>query len=77
MKPASPGFDDVIGIARAHNIYVFIDPMETIGWLQTLRNNGLTSAHEFGRYLGRRYKTFALQAQLFSLDYGNCFHVSI
>lgn len=63
--------DHVIGIAAAHDIYVFIDPMETIGWLQTLRNNGPNSAYAYGRYLGRRYKKFANVGWISGNDFNN------
>jgi hypothetical protein len=33
--------DHIITLAAKHGIFVFIDPIETIGWLKTLRNNGL------------------------------------
>ena len=58
-KPSEAYFtrlDHMIEIAAAHDIYVFIDPMETIGWLPTLRNDGLQAAFAYGQYLGRRYK---------------------
>ncbi len=32
--------DHIISIAGKHGILVFVDPIETIGWLPTLRNNG-------------------------------------
>lgn len=63
--------DHIIEIAAAHDIFVFIDPMETIGWLQTLRNNGLQSAYTYGQYLGRRYKKFANVGWLSGNDFNN------
>lgn len=48
--------DHMVQIAAKHGILVFIDPAETNGWLQTLRNNGLAAAYAYGQYLGRRYK---------------------
>ena len=48
--------DHIITLAGKHGILVFIDPMETIGWLPTLRNNGLAADYAYGQYLGRRYK---------------------
>ena len=48
--------DHIVIMAGKHNLLVFLDPMETNGWLPTLRNNGLTSAYSFGQYLGNRYK---------------------
>ena len=37
---------------------VFLDPIETGGWLRVLRDNGLAKAYAFGRYLGLRYRKF-------------------
>lgn len=51
--------DHVIRIAANHHQAVFLDPMETIGWLSTLRNNGVKAAYAYGQYLGGRYKRFA------------------
>ena len=45
-------------IAADHHQAVFLDPMETIGWLPALRNNGLKAAYAYGQYLGRRYRRF-------------------
>jgi len=50
--------DHIVGIAARHHQAVFLDPMETIGWLPTLRNNGPKAALAYGQYLGRRYKRF-------------------
>jgi len=51
--------DHIVQIAAHHHQAVFLDPMETIGWLPTLRNNGLKAAYAYGQYLGTRYKRFA------------------
>jgi hypothetical protein len=51
--------DHMIEIAAAHDFFVFIDPVETAGWLQTLRNNGPQVAYAYGQYLGRRYKKYS------------------
>ena len=61
--------DHIIKLAAKHNILVFIDPMETSGWLPTLRNNGLTAAYSYGQYLGNRYKDFANVAWLNGNDF--------
>jgi hypothetical protein len=50
--------DHMIRIAAKHGIVVFLDPMETIDWLPTLRNNGVDSCFTYGRFLGKRYKDF-------------------
>jgi len=51
--------DHILQLATAHHLAVFLDPMETIGWLPTLRRNGVHAAYEFGQFLGRRYGRFA------------------
>jgi hypothetical protein len=45
-------------LAAKHHLFVFLDPMETIGWLETLRNNGMKAAFAYGQFLGNRYKGF-------------------
>jgi hypothetical protein len=61
--------DYAVKSAAKHGILVFIDPMETIGWLPTLRNNGLDAAFAYGRYLGKRYKRFQNVAWLSGNDF--------
>ncbi len=51
--------DHIVELAAKHGILVFLDPIETAGWLQTLRNNGLAAAYSYGQYLGNRYKRFS------------------
>jgi hypothetical protein len=50
--------DGIINLADANGIVVILDPIETIGWLRTLRANGIDKAFVFGQYLGNRYKSF-------------------
>ena len=50
--------DRMVQIATDHHQAVFLDPIETIGWLQALRNNGPKTAYAYGQYLGRRYRRF-------------------
>jgi hypothetical protein len=38
---------------------VFLNPIETGGWLGVLRHNGVARARAYGRFLGQRYKSFA------------------
>jgi hypothetical protein len=61
--------DHIITLAAKHGIFVFLDPIETIGWLGTLRNNGLTAAYAYGQYLGRRYQGFSNLAWLNGNDF--------
>ena len=35
---------------------MFLDPIETGGWLTTVENNGATKAFNYGAFLGNRYK---------------------
>ena len=51
--------DHILQLATAHHLAVFLDPMETIGWLPTLRRNGVQAAYQYGQFLGRRYGSFA------------------
>ncbi len=50
--------DHIVQLAANHHLAVFLDPMETIGWLATLRNNGVKAAYAYGQYLGNRYRSF-------------------
>jgi hypothetical protein len=48
----------MINEAAQQGIVVFLDPIETGGWLTTLENNGATAAYNYGVYVGNRYKNF-------------------
>ena len=50
--------DAMIRLAAKQRMAVFLDPIETGGWLTVLRDNGLKKAYAFGRYLGVRYRKF-------------------
>ncbi len=71
-KPSEAYFtrlDHIVMSAERHGILVFLDPMETNGWLPTLRNNGLQAANAFGQYLGNRYKRFSNVAWISGNDF--------
>jgi hypothetical protein len=51
--------DQMIRLAAKAGIVVFLDPIETGGWLGVLRANGPTKAFAYGRFLGKRYKNDA------------------
>ena len=51
--------DHIVEIAGRHHQAVFLNPMETIGWLATLRNNGPSAAYAYGQYLGKRYERYS------------------
>ena len=48
--------DHMINLAASHGILVILDPAETIGFLGTLRSNGVAKCRAYGQYLGNRYK---------------------
>ena len=50
--------DSMINLAAANKMVVFLDPIETAGWLTVLRANGLVKAREYGEFLGNRYSSF-------------------
>jgi hypothetical protein len=61
--------DHMVALAGKHDMLVFLAPLETNGWLPTLRNNGLKSAYSFGQYLGNRYKRFTNVAWISGNDF--------
>ena len=61
--------DHIIQLAAKHHLLIFIDPIETIGWLPALRNNGAKAAYAYGQYLGTRYKNFSNVAWLNGNDF--------
>jgi hypothetical protein len=61
--------DHFIQLAGKHHLLVFIDPIETIGWLPALRNNGDKAAYAYGQYLGNRYKDYSNVAWLNGNDF--------
>jgi Protein of unknown function (DUF4038)/Putative collagen-binding domain of a collagenase len=50
--------DAMIRLAARAGIVVFLDPIETGGWLNVLRSNGVAKDRAYGRFLGKRYKRF-------------------
>jgi hypothetical protein len=50
--------DAMIRLAAQAGIVVFLDPIETGGWLNVLRSNGVAKDRAYGRFLGKRYKRF-------------------
>jgi Protein of unknown function (DUF4038)/Putative collagen-binding domain of a collagenase len=50
--------DAILKLAAASGIVVMVDPIETNGWINTLRANGRTKARWYGEYIGTRYKDF-------------------
>lgn len=62
--------DHILTLAANHGMLVFLDPIETGQWLQTLRNNGPARARNYGEYLGKRYKRFPNIVWLNGNDFG-------
>jgi hypothetical protein len=50
--------DAMIRLAGHYGMVVFLDPIETGGWLGTLQGNGVAKAYAYGRFLGKRYAEF-------------------
>jgi hypothetical protein len=50
--------DTIIRLAGDAGMAVFLDPIETGGWLDMLRQNGVQKAYAYGQFLGRRYEHF-------------------
>ena len=50
--------DAMIRLAARYHMAVFLDPIETGGWLKVLQSNGVAKAYAYGRYLGRRYRRY-------------------
>jgi Protein of unknown function (DUF4038) len=48
----------MLNLAAQHGLLVLLDPIETGGWLGTLRSNNLAKARDFGVYMGNRYESF-------------------
>jgi hypothetical protein len=46
----------MLDAAAARGMVVLLDPIETGGWLQILRDNGLAKAKKYGEFLGNRFK---------------------
>src|SRR4029077_683715 len=50
--------DAIVRLAARFGIVLFLDPIETGGWLDVLRSNGVQKDFAYGRFLGDRYRTF-------------------
>jgi hypothetical protein len=56
--------DAIINKAASYGLLLFLDPASTdgcgsIGWMQTLINNGPANVSSYGAFLGNRYKNFS------------------
>ena len=50
--------DAILRLAEKAGMAVFLDPIETGGWLDVLRRNGVAKDRAYGVFVGRRYKKF-------------------
>jgi hypothetical protein len=50
--------DAILRLANQYGIVVFLDPIETGGWLSVLQSKGPAKAFAYGQYLGKRYGEF-------------------
>lgn len=50
--------DQMLQLANKYGLVVFLDPIETGGWMTTIMNNGAKNCRAYGRYLGKRYQNF-------------------
>jgi hypothetical protein len=62
--------DQMISLAAKYNLLVFLDPIETGGWLTNMVNNGPKACNDYGKYLGNRYKNFDNIVWMSGNDYG-------
>jgi hypothetical protein len=62
LKRYNPAYfqraDDMIRLVATYGMTVILDPIETIGWFDTLKANGVEKAFAYGQYLGNRYRDF-------------------
>lgn len=49
--------ETMIRLAAKAGMVVFLDPIETGGWLAVLRRNGIAKDRAYGRFLGRRFRS--------------------
>jgi hypothetical protein len=61
--------DDMIRIAAAHRMVVLLNPIDTCGWLDVLRANGVEKAFAYGQFLGNRYKDLSNIIWLHGCDF--------
>jgi hypothetical protein len=50
--------DAMLKLAAKYGLNVFLDPIETGGWLNAMLANGVAKSRAFGQYLGARYASF-------------------
>jgi hypothetical protein len=48
----------MVQLAQQAGMAVFLDPIETGGWLDVLRSNGAAGDQAYGRFVGQRFASF-------------------
>ncbi len=51
--------ESMVKLAAQHHLEVFLDPIETGGWLDVLEQNGVSAAYAYGEYVGRLFRQFS------------------
>ncbi len=62
--------DEMINLAAKYNLLVFLDPIETGGWTTNMVNNGPKACHDYGMYLGNRYRNYDNIVWMSGNDFG-------
>ena len=62
--------DHIVEMGAKYHLLMFIDPIETAGWLKTLRNNGPAIDYAYGQYLGSRYRKYTNIIWISGNDFG-------
>jgi hypothetical protein len=62
LSTPNPAYFDraaaIVQLAQQAGMVVFLDPIETGGWLGVLRSNGAAADQAYGRFVGQRFRTF-------------------
>jgi hypothetical protein len=61
--------DDMVNLAAQSGITIFLDPVETAGWIGAVQASGQQKALTYGQYLGNRYKNFPNIIWIMGNDY--------
>jgi hypothetical protein len=61
--------DHILQFAANRGILVFLNPLETGGWLGFARKNGTVKTNNYGQYIGNRYKNYSNIVWFFGNDF--------
>jgi len=75
LSTPNPAYFDraaqILTAAARDHIAVFLDPIETGGWLNVLRANGRAADYRYGRYVATRFRRFTNIVWLSGNDFAN------